>query len=177
MLFHLSEEPNIHRFDPRPAPQVDRPVVWAIREDRLRNYLLPRDCPRVTFFAGSNTSADDRERFLGTSDAVVAFEAAWLDRVRQTRLYCYHLPDASFHAVDECAGYFHSHEPVTPTRVEVIDDLLAALASCSAEIRIVPTLWPLNDAVVASTLSYSIIRMRNAAARAADSHPAASRNV
>jgi hypothetical protein len=165
MLLHISEAPGIQRFDPRPAPQVERPVVWAVSDDRVRNYLLPRDCPRVTFFAGPKTSAVDRERFLGEHDAVVAFEAAWLDRVRQTRLYCYHLPDESFHCVDECAGYFHSFEPVTPTRVEVIDDLLSALVSRGVEFRIVPSLWPLNDAVVASSLSYSTIRMRNALAR------------
>lgn len=162
LLFHLSETPDIIRLDPK----LQRPVVWAVSEDRLRNYLLPRDCPRVTFFAGPKTSAIDRERFLGESSAVVAFESVLLDCVRQTRLYCYHLPDESFHCVDNCAGYFHSFEPARPTRVEVLDDQLAALASRGVEIRIVPSLWPLNDAVVASSLVYSIIRMRNALVRA-----------
>jgi Family of unknown function (DUF6886) len=32
-------------------------------------------------------------------------------------------------------------------------------------LRVMPTLWPLRDAVVASTLQFSIIRMRNAALR------------
>ena len=34
------------------------------------------------------------------------------------------------------------------------------------ELRFVPNLWPLRDAVVASTLQFSLIRMRNALSRA-----------
>ena len=62
MLFHVSEELGIERFEPRPSPSADEPVVWAIDADRLRNYLLPRDCPRVTYYAGRATAAADVER-------------------------------------------------------------------------------------------------------------------
>ncbi|HWB52668.1 MAG TPA: hypothetical protein VG722_00680 [Tepidisphaeraceae bacterium] len=165
MLYHISEEGGIERFEPRPATGHDYPVVWAISEDRLRNYLLPRDCPRVTFFGGAKTSAEDVARFLGSSSAVVAIEAGWLDRIRQTKLYCYHLPRETFHLVDRCAGYFHSKETVVPEGVEVIEDLLAAIVSRGVELRVMPSLWELHDAVVASTLSYSMIRMRNATRR------------
>jgi hypothetical protein len=167
MLYHASEEPGIERFDPRPATGLDYPVVWAVSEERLRNYLLPRDCPRVTFFAGPKTSPEDIARFLGSSPAVVAIEAGWLDRVRQTRLYCYRLPDESFQCVDRCAGYFHCRESVAPAGVEMIDDPLAAIVSRGVELRLMRSLWELHDAVVASTLSYSIIRMRNATERGA----------
>jgi hypothetical protein len=47
MLFHISEEPGIELFEPR-VSEGRGPVVWAIDADRLRNYLLPRECPRVT---------------------------------------------------------------------------------------------------------------------------------
>ncbi len=165
MLYHVSEEPGIARFDPRPAAGLDYPIVWAVHEDRLRNYLLPRDCPRVTFFAGPKTSPDDAAKYLGTAACVVAIESAWLERVRKTRLYCYRLPDQAFFQVDKCAGYFHSREPVIPEGVEILDDLLAQLAKRGAEVRILPSLWDLHDAVVRSTLSFSIIRMRNAQPR------------
>jgi hypothetical protein len=165
MVYHISEEAGIGRFEPRRATGVDEPVVWAVDGGRLRNYLLPRDCPRVTFFAGKLTEPADIERFLGSSEAVVAFEASWLERVRRTRLYCYHLPGQSFTCVDQCAGYFHGKESVEPERVEIIDDLLSALTARGVEIRILPSLWALHDAVVESTLSYSIIRMRNARSR------------
>jgi len=59
MLFHVSETPGIERFEPRPSSYVPDPVVWAIDADRLRNYLVPRECPRVTFYAGPETTAAD----------------------------------------------------------------------------------------------------------------------
>jgi hypothetical protein len=171
MLFHVSEEPGIERFEPRPSPYAGGPVVWAIDADRLRNYLLPRDCPRVTYYTGPDTAAADVERFLGSSPAVIAVEAGWLERLRSCRLYCYHLPPETFARIDECAGYFVSRRPVVPTQVEVVDDLLAALLGRGVELRFVPSLWPLRDAVVSSTLRFSLIRMRNALPRPSPGQP------
>jgi hypothetical protein len=165
MLFHVSEESDIKRFEPRPSPYADEPVVWAIDADRLRNYLLPRECPRVTYYAGRQTTAADVERFLGSSPAVIAVESTWLERLQSCRLYCYHLPPETFECFDECAGYFVSRRPVVPTQVQVVDDLLAALLGRGVELRFVPNLWPLRDAVVSSTLQFSLIRMRNALPR------------
>jgi hypothetical protein len=165
MLFHVSEEAGIERFEPRPSPFTDEPAVWAIDGALLRNYLLPRDCPRVTYYAGRETTAADVERFLGSSPAVIAVESTWLERLRSGRLHCYHLPPESFACIDECAGYFVSRRPVVPTQVEVVDDLLSALLGCGVELRFVPNLWPLRDAVVSSTLRFSLIRMRNALPR------------
>jgi hypothetical protein len=165
MLFHVSGEPGITRFEPRESQFTEDLVVWAIDKAHLRNYLFPRDCPRVTYCAGPDTTSADAARFLGECAAVVAFEAAWLDRIRETTLCCYHLPDASFACLDQDAGYYVSREKVSPVRVDLIEDALAALAATGCEIRMLPSLWPLYDDVVASTLSYSIIRMRNAAPR------------
>lgn len=160
MLFHVSEEPGIQRFEPRVSEYVGEPVVWAINASRLHNYFVPRDCPRVTYYAGRETSAADVERFLGPSPAVVAVESGWLERLRSCRLYCYHVPPQTFECIDECAGYFVSRVAVVPARVEVIDDVIAELLKRGAELRFVPDLRPLRDAVVASTLQFSIIRMR-----------------
>lgn len=165
MLFHVSEEPGIKQFEPRPSPYAEWPVVWAIDAQRLRNYLLPRDCPRVTYYAGAGTTAADVERFLGASPAVVAVESAWLDRLRSCRLYCYHLPPTTFESLDECAGYFVTRRPVVPAQVQVVEDVVATLLLCGVELRFLPNLWPLRDAVVSSTLQFSVIRMRNAAPR------------
>ena len=165
MLFHVSEEAGIERFEPRSSQYADEPVVWAIDADRLRNYLLPRKCPRVTYYAGRETTAADVERLLGSSPAVIVVESGWLERLRSCRLYCYHLPPETFECLDEWAGYFVSRGPVTPTRVQVFDDLLAALLGRGVELRFVPNLWSLRDAVVSSTLRFSIIRMRNALPR------------
>lgn len=167
MLFHISEESSIKRFEPRASESVSEPVVWAVDANRLRNYLLPRECPRVTFYVGRETTKDDRERFLGTSSAVIAVESGWLKRLRSCRLYCYHLPPDSFECLDECAGYFVSRLPVAPAFVEVFDDLIAELLKREVELRFMPNLWFLHDAVASSTLRFSMIRMRNALPRTA----------
>lgn len=165
MLFHVSEEPGIERFEPRASEYAVEPAVWAIDAERLRNYLVPRECPRVTYCANGETTAADVERFLGSSTAAVAVEYRWFERLRSCRLYCYHLPPETFECVDECAGYFVSRVPVVPERVEIFDDPLAELLRRGVELRVVPNLWPLRDAVVASTLRFSVLRMRNALPR------------
>ncbi len=167
MLFHISEQPGIERFHPRPSELSAAPVVWAIDANRLRNYLVPRDCPRVTFYAGPHTTSADKERFLGASAAVVAVEQDWLKRVQSSRLYCYHLPPQTFECVDECAGNFVSRESVLPARIEVLEDPVVELQRREAELRVLSNLWPLRDGVVASSLQFSIIRMRNARPRSA----------
>jgi hypothetical protein len=75
------------------------------------------------------------------------------------------MPPETFACIDEWAGYFVSRVPVVPTRVQVIDDLLAALLARGVELRFVPDFWHLRDAVVSSTLRYSLIRMKNALPR------------
>ena len=167
MLFHVTEERGIEQFEPRVSPDGRGPVVWAIDADHLRNYLVPRDCPRVTFYAGRETTDADVERFLGSSTAVVAIEREWLDRVRSCRLYCYHLPRETFECIDACAGYFVSRVPVTPACVQVFDDPLSASLQRGVEVRIMDNLWSLRDAVVVSSLQFSMIRMRNALPREA----------
>lgn len=167
MLYHISEDPEILRFEPRPSPYHDEPVVWAIDDEHLRNYLLPRDAPRVTFYPIDSTVAEDVVRFVGTGGAraVVAVEAAWADRIRSATLYCYHLSEEQFVEHDPGAGYFVSREAVAPVRVEPVSDVFRALSIRSVEIRILPSLWPLHDAIVSSTLQFSMIRMRNAQPR------------
>jgi hypothetical protein len=167
-LFHVSDQPGIDRFDPRPSNSAGADaVVWAISERLVHNYLLPRDCPRVTFYAGDQTDGADAAAFFNTVAAtfVIAIESGWLDRVRAARLYLYDLPADTFEVHDAGAGYDVSRSPVTPLRVELVDDLLAAQAARGVDLRVTPSLWPLADAVAASTLHFSNIRMRNARTR------------
>ena len=165
MLFHVSEEAGITRFEPRPSERSTDPVVWAIDAEHLRNYLLPRDCPRVTYYATPHTTPEDVTRFLGTSTAVVAVEDSWLGRLRSCRLYCYALPPGTFIPQDRGAGYFVSSVAVAPVSVEVVEDSVAALERRGAELRGLPSLWPLHDAVIVSSLQFSMIRMGNAQPR------------
>lgn len=86
-LFHVSEESDIVKFIPRYSPHTDKPVVWAISENKITNYLLPRNCPRIAFCAGKNTSPADRQYFLSSSQQVIAIEALWYEQVTNTKLY------------------------------------------------------------------------------------------
>jgi len=168
-LFHVSEESEIERFEPRPPPSPDSgisyPAVFAIGDNLLHNYLLPRDCPRVTFYAGPETSEADRQRFHFSAQHVVAVESSWLARIRATMLYCYRLPLDTFTCIDEVASYYASRSAVIPLSVWQVDDVLKALLDRDVELRFVKSLWPLHDAVAASSLQFSMIRMRNAAPR------------
>jgi hypothetical protein len=164
-LYHVSEESDIAVFDPRPsalAPDAGA-IVWAITESHLPNYLLPRDCPRVTFGVCESTSDSDRHRF-GVTDKgrVVVIEAAWLAQVVACVIYLYELPGDSFKLWDESAGYWVSRQMVMPLGVTVVRDLPSAITERRGELRIVHRLWSLHDAVAQSTLEFSIIRMRNA---------------
>jgi hypothetical protein len=165
VVFHVSEESGIEVLEPRRAAAGGELLVWAIDDEHLRNYLVPRNCPRVTFSAGPGTSAPDREWFLGASRAVVAIEAEWFERLRSCRLFCYGLPADSFRCVDETAGYYVSDTEVRPVSVEVVTDAVSSLLQRGVELRILPSLWALRDAVLESTLEFSIIRWRNASPR------------
>ena len=161
----MSEEANLRVFEPRriESASVTDPVVWAIDEPHLVNYLLPRDCPRVTFGPGPNTSEVDRARFLTAGPRrVVAIEAEWLTRAMNVVLYIYSLPAQTFELFDATAGYWLSREEVRPQGITVLPSALLEIARRGAEVRVLERLWPLHETVVSSTLEFSMIRMRNA---------------
>jgi hypothetical protein len=167
-LYHISDKPGIKRFDPRPAlhksAKQEGLMVWAIDWDHLHNYLLPRDCPRVTFFASPSSDPDDVDKLMGGSSAkyVVAVETRWLLEIPKQCLYQYEFDSEGFTLVDEVAGYYVSRKPVIPVAETKIGNILAALLEHDVELRIMPFLWKLREAVTNSTLGYSIIRMNKA---------------
>ena len=163
-LFHVSEQADIRVFHPRlfrTAPDAG-PVVWAIDALKLPNYLVPRDCPRVTFGASAATTVEDRQRFGVGDGRVVVIEAGWLQRVCECSLNIYQLPTSGFRMFDEIAGYWLSTNSITPHGVFTLTDLPNAIVERGGELRVVHRLWPLRDAVAKSTLAFSMIRMRNA---------------
>src|SRR5258707_14709216 len=109
-LFHVSEEAGIGRFEPRPPPSPDAGVegdaVWAVAQSHLVNYLTPRDCPRITFRAGPETTAADSARFLAGAGRVVAFEADWLTRMQSCTLHLYEMPSRTFEEPLPDPGYW-----------------------------------------------------------------------
>jgi hypothetical protein len=167
-LYHVSDQPGIRLFEPRPAPYhgvgITGDVVWAVDENHLHNYLLPRDCPRVTFYATGQSDPADVGRLVGPGRDryVVAIESHWLPEIQRQCLYKYELDPGDFTVFDEGAGYYISHQAVTPLSEIKIDDVLSVLLEHDVELRIMTSLWELREAVIHSTLQYSIIRMKNA---------------
>jgi hypothetical protein len=168
-LFHISEEPDIRLFEPRPVSidiyGITDEVVWALDEEHLPNYLLPRDCPRICYHRDEWTSDEDADRFFKGSKAsrIITVEKKWIERLREQVIYRYELDHSGFHLIDETAGYYISRAPVVPLSVQMIDDIPSELLKFDVELRALHSLWDLREAVIASTLGYSIIRMRNAA--------------
>jgi hypothetical protein len=172
-LFHVSEEAGIARFEPRPVPSRDSGVVgdavWAVDEAHLPNFLLPRDCPRVTYGVGPRTTKEDRARFFAHSTArrIVVVESRWAPAILACTLWLYEMPPESFALALAEAGYYVSRVTVVPARVIQMSEVLGEMLKHEVELRFVPDLWPLGDAVIASTLEFSNIRMKNAAPRTA----------
>ncbi|MBW7474244.1 hypothetical protein K0T92_05770 [Paenibacillus oenotherae] len=165
-VYHYSEESAIPRFEPRPAPAYPElgQVVWAVNEERAPNYYLPRDCPRIIARRGAPVSAELEEKLFGysTADTIMFVEGRWLGRIRNAKLFCYTLPADTFVMIDGTAGYHVSEQGVTPLTVEPMGDLLARIVEKGIELRVVPNLFPLRDAVPKATMDYSMIRFRNA---------------
>lgn len=165
-LFHFSENPKITLFEPH-VPQSNPeqpPLVWAIGEEHAPHYFFPRDCPRVAFWKTSNTSPEDIDRFFAhtSADRIIAVEGRWLHQIRNTQLYAYHLPSETFTCIDTNAGYYVSSKVITPISVEPLGDLLERLVEANVELRITPSLRKLRDALISSSVPFSMIRMRNA---------------
>jgi hypothetical protein len=69
------------------------------------------------------------------------------------------MPAETFEPWDK---FFISREAVVPLEVVELGDLFARHAAAGNEVRIAPTLYPLWDRVIETTLDFSGIRLRNA---------------
>ena len=170
-LFHVSEEPDIRVFEPRIPTRKDLDptvgLVWAIDEAHLPNFLTPRDCPRVAYHAGVQTTEEDRRRFFTSSENsyAVVIEARWFSVLRNTTLFLYEFDPRDFRLQDEIAGYYVAEKVQIPVEKHVLTDLCGELLCRKVELRITENLWDIADAVRESTLNWSLCRMKNAAPR------------
>ncbi len=142
----------------------DEDLVWAIDTAHLHNYLLPRDCPRVTFYAKDDTTPEDVKHLMHgtTAKHVVAIETASFNKAKDVIIYKYVFDRKGFELTDEGAGYYVSRVAVRPKSVQKISDILVELLKHDVELRVLPSLWDLREEVIHSTMQYSIIRMSRA---------------
>jgi uncharacterized protein DUF6886 len=165
-LWHASDDGTIESLRPHRAPTSDRDdeLVWAIDDAHLPAYFFPRDCPRATFWRCPRTRDEDAV-LLGGARRVHAIEWRWWERFRDGRIFLYRLPAETFELMDADAGYHVSRAEVRPLERLEVPDLVEKHAELGIELRIVDNLWPLWDRVVASSLCFSGIRLRNAQPR------------
>lgn len=170
-VLHFSEDPAITRFVPHVAATArsSRRYVWAVDAARAPGYWFPRQCPRAMAWTTPSTTDTDRERIIGPGggDRVHAVEYRWLERLRTARLFAYRLPAEPFTPYGDPEPSAHvATEPVEPLGpAEPVGDLLRLHEDAGIQLRVLPSLWPFWDAVVASTLGFSGIRLRNAQPR------------
>ena len=168
-LWHVSEDPGLGRFAPHRAKTAltAEALVWAVDTRHLPLYWFPRDCPRCTFWAGERTADADVRRFLDGDRGVRihVIEEGWLERVATTELQLYRMPEATFTESPDTAGYWMSRLPVDALERVTIGDLVGRHAAAGIPLRSERNLWPLWDAVVASTCEFSGMRLRNAVGR------------
>ena len=170
-LFHVSEKGNIDVFYPRIPEREDFDksvgLVWSIDEKHLPNFLTPRDCPRITYHIGEDTSEHDKEVFFTSPDIqhVIIIESSWFQTMKNTHLYLYEFDPLGFELQDDIAGYYISTEAQKPIAKYTVNDLFEALLERNVELRIIKNLWDISDKIKSTTLNWSICRMRNAQKR------------
>jgi hypothetical protein len=162
-LWHVSEDPTIEVFHPHHHEllQLDEPLVYAVDTRHWWLYWFPRDCPRACFNAKEDTTDDDVERWLDgdRERRVGVIETGWLERFRTAGVYAYRLPAETFEPWDK---FFVSRDTVVPLEVVELGDLFARHAEAGNELRIAPSLYPLWNKVIETSLDFSGIRLRNA---------------
>jgi hypothetical protein len=164
-LFHVSEESNIVIFNPRLPSRNDLDksigLVWAINEKCLPNFLNPRDCPRVTYHIGKNTTQNDISKYISsdTISHVLIMENKWFEQIKNTTLYLYEFDVKNFKLQDEVAGYYVAKTPQIPIAKYVLTDLFFELFSRNIELRFVDNLWSIFDEIKQTSLDWSMCRM------------------
>jgi hypothetical protein len=73
-------------------------------------------------------------------------------------------PSVLYH-FSEKDGQWISQRQVDPISVTPVRDLLAAHAQAAIELRLVPSMWPLNDIALDGDYDFSLVRMHNAQPR------------
>jgi len=169
-LFHVSEDPSVDIFHPRLPRRAELDptigLVWSLTEPALPNWLFPRDCPRVGYRICDNVTQNDKEKFFSSGTKhVVIIENSWHQQQLNAALYVYEFDPTNFY-YDETASFYVSQQSETPINMVAYTNLYAELFKRGAEVRLVDNLWPIRDAVFASSITaWSFCKMANAKAR------------
>ncbi|MGH3238784.1 MAG: DUF6886 family protein [Spirillospora sp.] len=180
-VLHFSEDPAIARFIPHVAvsAQQHEAYVWAVDATRAPDYWFPRDCPRAMAWTLTTTTAADRERILGPGggERVHAIEYGWIEAILSVQLFAYRLPASPFTPFGKPTPHaVVATEPVEPLGPpEAVGNLLELHDEAGIQLRVLDNLWEFWDAVTASSLGWSGIRLRNGRPRSGSARSQAGR--
>ncbi|WP_347551522.1 DUF6886 family protein [Pseudalkalibacillus hwajinpoensis] len=164
-IFHVSEENDIQGFKPRIPTRTDldstKGLVWAIDERCLPNFLTPRNCPRVCYHVGPNTSEIDKQKYISLKSClhVVVIENKWFKTMKNTKLYLYEFDAKQFTLQDENAGYYISETTQFPIAKFEVVNLFQDVFLRNVELRLVNNLWDICDEIQKTTFNWSMCRM------------------
>lgn len=164
-VYHFSEDSTLRRFAPHvpPSNPSHPPAVWAVDADHAPLYWFPRSIPRISVWAyDADQQSVLTERFGTEAHRIVAAEQTWLDEIRSAQIYRYTFDAARFEPWELADGQYIATDVVYPDEIHVIDDLLAAHCEAGVELRLTPRLGALMDAILASGLPFSFVRIRDA---------------
>lgn len=172
-LVHFSEDPDLDRFVPHVARTATDPTpyVWAVGADHAPSYWFPRACPRGTAWLTGRKTDADRQRVPGPgAHRVHLIEYAWWERMAAATIFGYRFVADDFEAYGDPAAPHayvarHAVRPLGPA--EPVGNLITLHERAGIELRLAVTLWPWWDAVIATTVGFSGIRLGSASPRRA----------
>ena len=162
-LFHISEDGYIEKFIPRRSKEIweYKNYVWAIEEEKIQNYLLPRDCPRICLmskddFVLENYLVSDKKSYI-----IIPFY--WKERLENSVLFRYEFDPINFKLIDSIAGYYVSEHVEVPINKKRLENCLEELELLNVGVisMEVGELEHLKKKVIERVEDFSIIRWSN----------------
>lgn len=166
-LFHISEENNIRQFQPRISKKQwnYEKYVWAIEEEKLHNYLLPRQCPRICIdLEKLNIHLNWLAAFpIENHKAVVFIADNWKEKVQNCTLFKYEFDKHNFMLIDKIAGYYVSRKIEIPNRKFEITNCEQALINSNVKLITLDrmNMLEIKEKVVQDLEDFSIIKWSN----------------
>lgn len=166
-LFHISEENNIEPFLPRISKKQwnYEKYVWAINEEKLHNYLLPRECPRICInLEKIKKPVDWLTVFsLEKQKAVIFIPNNWVAKAQNRTLLRYEFDKNNFSLIDEIAGYYVSRSIEHPIHKVELKNCEQELVN--SKIKLIPldkiNMIEIKEKVLNELESFSIIKWSN----------------
>lgn len=166
-LFHISENKNIEKFVPRISKAIwnHEKYVWAISEDKIQNYLFPRECPRICI---SKNEAKNLSSWI-SNDESSSFKSHifvcenWKEELEECKLYQYEFDTSNFNSIDIIAGYYVSKNIEVPISSKLIDNCISELKDLNINVKFISKrqMTSLRKDVILYTKEFSIIKWDN----------------